>query len=273
MYSRLYVSLHHSDCCVKFIVGWFNHHGKKNVKTEVQEAGSALLSTITNVVVRKPVKSSILIAYQREYYDTRIRERFDEQWHIENVTWQEALNSGRTEGLEAPVKVKVRTQVAKAAWDQETQEFRESFIKANNEQHAAVVELFEQRNELPETPEDYAKYVFHILNPLPYADSGPSALEHLPCVVNDLVQGLAKRFGMVASILMCGPIPTKGGAIDVVRYVSPSTVHSIPTLTISNKHAFFFVYTRGIEVLAAIRSRRLSAGRNQTKNLWTSSVQ
>ena len=52
-----------------------------------------------------------------------------------------------------------------------------------------------------------------------YTYSVFSALEHLPCVVNDLVQGLAKRFGMVTSILMCGPIPTKGGMIDVVRYV------------------------------------------------------
>ena len=49
-----------------------------------------------------------------------------------------------------------------------------------------------------------------------------SALEHLPGVVNEIVQGLSKRFGMVASILMCGPIPAKGGTIDVVRYVTPS---------------------------------------------------
>lgn len=111
------------------------------------------------MVVKKPVKSSILIAYQREYYDARIRSEFEDRWLAETTAWQEALESGHTEGLEAPVKVKLRTQVAKAAWERETQEFREDFIRTNEEQHATILELFERRNEAPESPEDYAKYV------------------------------------------------------------------------------------------------------------------
>ena len=145
-----------SDVLYKFIVGWFNHHGKKNAKTESQEAGLALLNAISKNNVRKPVKSGVIVAYQREYYDSRIRDDFEHQWNIETTKWQEALIGGNTEGLDPPIKLKVRTQVARAAWDRESQEFKDTFIKANENQHSEILELFERRNELPETPEDYA---------------------------------------------------------------------------------------------------------------------
>ena len=75
---------------------------------------------------------------------------------METMKWQEALVAGNTEGIEAPLKVKIRTQVARASWERESQEFKDSFIKANEDQHSEILELFERRNELPETPEDYA---------------------------------------------------------------------------------------------------------------------
>ena len=137
-------------------MGWFNHHGKKNAKTEVQEAGLALLNAISKTAVKKPVKPGILIAYQREYYDSLIRVDFDRQWEIETAKWQEALVAGNTGDLEPPLKLKIRTQVAKAAWERESPEFKDDFIKTNEDQHNAVLDLFSRRNELPETPEDYA---------------------------------------------------------------------------------------------------------------------
>ena len=137
-------------------MGWFNHHGKKNTKTEAQEAGRALLNAITNVTLKKPVKPGILIAYQREYYDTKIRSEFEEQWEVERTKWREALVE-KTEGVEEPLRLKVRPRAAKTCWERESQEFRDEFIKTNEEQHNAVLELFDRRNEVPETPEDYAQ--------------------------------------------------------------------------------------------------------------------
>ena len=112
---------------------------------------------MTNMTLKRPIKPAVLIAYQREYYATRIREDFEKQWAVRCTEWQEALESGRTEGLEEPVKVKIRTQLARAAWARETQEFRDSFTQSLEGKHDATLEVFERKNELPETPEDYAK--------------------------------------------------------------------------------------------------------------------
>ena len=107
--------------------------------------------------MRKPIKPGVLIAYQHEFYDSQIRDDFEQQWNIETARWQEALVAGNTGDLGSPVKVKICTQVAKAAWEHKLQEFKDTFMKANEEQHNEILELFEQRNELPETPEDYAQ--------------------------------------------------------------------------------------------------------------------
>ena len=212
----------------------------------------ALLSSITNVVVKKPVKPSILIAYQREYYNTRVKKEFEEQWLEETKAWAQAVMSGQTEGVDAPVILKTRTRAAKIAWERESQEFRDDFIKTNQEQHEAILDLFERKNDVPETPEDYAKYASYLLLPsLAYTNSYFSALEYLPCVVNDLVQGLSTRFGMVTSILMCGPIPTKGGTIDVVRYVL-FLLFSKLTLTFIHKYALLLENAGCIENMATI---------------------
>ena len=117
----------------------------------------ALLSTITSAAVRKPCKPSVIIAYQREYYDTRIREDFEREWSTSVANWQEAVKSGCTDGLEEPVKVKLRTQVARTAWDRESQEFRDTFSQSVVDQHSLTLGSFERKNEVPETPEDYAK--------------------------------------------------------------------------------------------------------------------
>ena len=149
--------LYASNRYLQFVVGWFNHHGKKNTKTENRDAGMALLNAITNMTLKRPIKPAVLIAYQREHYATRIQEDFEKQWAVSCAEWKEALKTGRTEGCEEPVKVKIRTQVARAAWNRETQEFRDSFTRSLEGQHGATLEVFERKNVLPETPEDYAK--------------------------------------------------------------------------------------------------------------------
>lgn len=167
---------------LKFIVGWFNHHGKKLAKIEVQGAGLGLLGAITSTLVKKPAKSSIIIAYQREYYDERIRGDFQKEWDRVSAVWNEAVKSGNTQGLEEPVKLKVRTHVAKLAWERESPEFREEFIKSNDEQHTATLDVFERRNEVPVTPQDYAECVFPFLF-CPYISQSDLSVLSNTCLV------------------------------------------------------------------------------------------
>ena len=136
-------------------MNWFHYHGKKLNKTDAQ----GLISQITDAAVQKPVKDRILIAYQREYYEDRIRTTYDVLLSQAQDEWKTAVASGDTTEHKEPTPVAIRTKAAKTVWEQETQEFRDEFQARVDAEYKQAMESFLNRHQTPSTAEEYHRYV------------------------------------------------------------------------------------------------------------------
>ena len=140
---------------LQFIVGWFHHHSKKLTKSNAQD----LIAQITDAATQKPVKDRVLIAYQRKYYNERIRPRYEQYLQDATTRWSESVAAGNTEGCKEPVPMSLRNKAAKDMWDEEGEEFQEKFVAELDAEYRDALNGFLSRNQSPSTPEEYHKYV------------------------------------------------------------------------------------------------------------------
>ncbi|KAJ7264970.1 hypothetical protein B0H12DRAFT_1230603 [Mycena haematopus] len=135
-----------------------------------------------------PVKSRTLHFYSRHFYAERIKPRVVTRW------------AALSRLSNPPPLINVRNAVTKEAWLAEMPEFRDEVMAAIEKEHDTAVEAYKiaLANDVPSTAEEYSV-----------------ALNNAAFYLQPFAEAARRQFGMNIAILMCGPIPDRGGRIEV----------------------------------------------------------
>ncbi|KAJ7758478.1 hypothetical protein DFH07DRAFT_958338 [Mycena maculata] len=141
----------------------------------------------------KPVLPRILHYYSRKYYKDHIKARFDERWaSVSKVPPQP--------GKKPVAAITVHNTVIKEAWLAEIEPFKAEVLAAMKAEHDIAVNAYSTAvsGEAPSTPGEYQ-----------------IALDNIVYYLQPFLNAIQERVGMNVSILLCGPIPDWGGAIEM----------------------------------------------------------
>ncbi|KAJ7030304.1 hypothetical protein C8F04DRAFT_1264069 [Mycena alexandri] len=140
-----------------------------------------------------PKRAQPIHFYSRKYYEERVKARFEARWAVE-VKRAEDLE------LEEPEPIKVRNAVTKEVYEGESQEFRDELKLAVEAEPLAAVRAWELTRSESEskTPQE--------IN---------AALKNAAFYLEPLANAIRDKFLLNCTILVCGPMGDRGGAIEV----------------------------------------------------------
>ncbi|KAJ7165781.1 hypothetical protein C8R46DRAFT_1035138 [Mycena filopes] len=140
-----------------------------------------------------PTLSRITAFYSARCYAERIKPHFEARWAAVS---KQVLPPG-VKGLAA---ITVQNIVIKEAWESESLAFQNEMRAAQRAEFDAGTESYKTvvAGEAPKTPEEFQ-----------------TALDNAGYYLQPFIDAAAERFGMNVSLLMCGPTPARGGAIEV----------------------------------------------------------
>ncbi|KAJ7833657.1 hypothetical protein B0H13DRAFT_2370320 [Mycena leptocephala] len=131
--------------------------------------------------------------YSQRWYNERVKAQFEARWEVEKRN---------TENLDkdAPSEIKIRNEVTQDVFMEETEEFKAELQLEVEAEYVAAVRAWElTRAEKPaKTPEE--------LN---------AALKNAAFYLEPLAEAIREKFGLNCTIMLCGPMGDRGGAIEV----------------------------------------------------------
>ncbi|KAJ7888390.1 hypothetical protein B0H14DRAFT_2562359 [Mycena olivaceomarginata] len=141
----------------------------------------------------EPTRKRELHYYSTNFYAERIKPRFITRWAA-------VTRAAAERGEKPPAEVAVRQQVTKEMWSAETPAFRAEISKTIDKIHEAAIETYKVAlaNDTPSTAEEYS-----------------IALNNAAFYLTPFAEAAQQQFGMNVSILLCGPVPDRGGRIEV----------------------------------------------------------
>ncbi|KAJ7136478.1 hypothetical protein C8R43DRAFT_1132379 [Mycena crocata] len=171
---------------------WYRHQYGSLVKTG-QTAFVKIFSGALDVAPPKPGRPQLMHFYSRKFYEDRLQERF--------VTRMESMRK-RAEytGEAEPKALAVLPIVTKEAWEDETVGFQEEVKEALEREYKVAIKGWEASlaDSPTRTPEEMA-----------------ATLENAAFYLQPFVDAIMERFGMCASVFLCGPMGKNGGAIGM----------------------------------------------------------
>ncbi|KAF8168601.1 hypothetical protein K438DRAFT_1983743 [Mycena galopus ATCC 62051] len=178
---------------------WYNtKHGGSVEKPKAQVTFKTLFDK-RELDPPAPVKPRILHFYSRRFYRERIRDRVFARW---------AAISKRDN---PPKEITVRNMVTRECWMNETPAFKAEVELALDKEHQVCLEAFKTATsgEVPSTAEEF-----------------DIALNNAAYYLQPFVDAINLRYGMNASLLLCGPIGSRGGRIEM-RSVHSGTTNGL----------------------------------------------
>ncbi|KAJ7255784.1 hypothetical protein B0H12DRAFT_1232953, partial [Mycena haematopus] len=155
-----------------------------------------LFTGVLDGVPGKPQRSRILHFYSRNFYETRIKSRVEQR--VAGLKRRAELS-----GESVPTKpIDVVAKVTAEAWDEESFEFKQECEVRLEREYQAEVKAWEAS--LADSPTRTA-------------DEIAATLANAAFYLQPFVNAIRDRFGMCASVLLAGPIGTRGGRIGVQR--------------------------------------------------------
>ncbi|KAJ6464242.1 hypothetical protein C8R47DRAFT_1079626 [Mycena vitilis] len=154
----------------------------------------------------QPVKTRILHYYSRHFYDQRIKPLFTTRW------------AAASRLPNAPKPVTLRNKVTKEAWAAEPEEFKQEVMASREADDKAAREAYAMAvsGEVPTTAEEYNVLL--------------RALNNAAYYLQPFADSAHERFGMNVVILMCGPVPERGGRIEVRSIHSGKSNGMVPRI-------------------------------------------
>ncbi|KAJ7078759.1 hypothetical protein C8R43DRAFT_1143352 [Mycena crocata] len=151
----------------------------------------------------EPEKPRAINFYSRRFYEERVSARVNARWAV--VSRQP----------DPPKFITVVNTVTKETWLSETPAFRAEVEAALEAEHAAAMEAYSIAisGEAPTTPDEYN-----------------IALNNAAYYVQPFADGMANRFAMNVSILICGPVPDRGGRIEVRSIHAGKSLGALPRI-------------------------------------------
>ncbi|KAJ7429451.1 hypothetical protein B0H11DRAFT_2265630 [Mycena galericulata] len=177
------------DVLRKRIGVWYNaRYGGSLEKRKAKKVTFKVLFDKPALEPPAPVKPRTLHYYSRKFYDERIKPLFTARW---------GTVSRRPD---PPAVIKVRNAATKEAWEAETAAFKKEVILAIDNEHKIAKEAYSMAvsGAIPTTAEEYN-----------------IALNNSAYYLQPFADAINERFGMNVAIMMCGPIPDRGGRIEV----------------------------------------------------------
>ncbi|KAJ7773604.1 hypothetical protein DFH07DRAFT_952651 [Mycena maculata] len=141
-----------------------------------------------------PVKPRVLHWYSRKFYDERIKPRVV-------ACWNAVQRAPKPPPPAKPLAlIQVRNTVTREAWNAETEPFKQEVLESIREEHevAKAAYALAVSGEAPSTAEGYN-----------------IAINNAAYYLQPFADGIHERFGMNVAIMMCGPVPDRGGRIEV----------------------------------------------------------
>ncbi|KAJ7785189.1 hypothetical protein DFH07DRAFT_948268 [Mycena maculata] len=165
-----------------------------------------------------PVKPRVLHYYSRRFYDEHIKDRVTARWAAVSARWAEHSRVERPPGVpaeKAPSLVAVRSTVTRAVWDGETEAFKKEVMAALKNEHDVAKEAYEKAvaGEAPTTPE--ARQI---------------GLDNLAYYLQPFADNLHEHFGLNVTFMLAGPIPDRGGRIEVRSIHAGTTNGLVPRI-------------------------------------------
>ncbi|KAJ7614718.1 hypothetical protein DFH06DRAFT_1344050 [Mycena polygramma] len=140
-----------------------------------------------------PKRAQLIHYYSRRWYEERVKARFEAAFMVEKQLAKDL-------GKEEPSEIKVRNEITREVFEEETEEFQEELKRGVEAEYTAAVRAWElTRGETQtRTPAE--------LN---------AALKSAGFYLEPLAEAIKEKFGLNCTILLCGPMGDRGGAIEV----------------------------------------------------------
>ncbi|KAJ7765184.1 hypothetical protein B0H16DRAFT_1717735 [Mycena metata] len=184
---------------------WYNENYQTDLPTKRKKKKLTFTKLFdkTELDPPAPVKMRTLHFYSRNFYTERVVPRVATRWqalqHLPNP----------------PKIITVRAMVTKEAWLAETQEFRDEVILALEKEHETALKAYTMAisGETPTTAEEFSV-----------------ALNNAVYYIQPFADTIHDRFGMNVAVLLCGPIPDRGGRIEVRSVHSGTSNGMVPRI-------------------------------------------
>ncbi|KAJ7469927.1 hypothetical protein B0H11DRAFT_2238069 [Mycena galericulata] len=167
---------------------WFNAQYGGAVERKKKKVSFKALFDKPELDPPAPAKPRTIHYYSRRFYHTRVKSRVTARWAASKL-------------LEKPPKeITVRNAVTKECWEGETAEFKAEVQESLDAEHKVAVEAYAvaTSGEAPTNAEEYN-----------------IALNNAAYYLQPFADAAHERYGMNVSILLCGPIPDRGGRIEM----------------------------------------------------------
>ncbi|KAJ7761477.1 hypothetical protein B0H14DRAFT_3510963 [Mycena olivaceomarginata] len=154
-----------------------------------------------------PVRTRVYNFYSSRFYAERIKPRFEEKW----ATQLRLCPPGE----KRRARISVQNEAIKEAWLAESEAFKNEVVEALNKEYDAKVEAHKTvvESETLATPESFQ-----------------IALDNAGYYLEPFINAIAQHFGMNASLLLCGPTPSRGGAIEMHSVHSGNSKGRVPRI-------------------------------------------
>ncbi|KAJ7016272.1 hypothetical protein C8F04DRAFT_1282008 [Mycena alexandri] len=171
---------------------WYRAHYGGGVEQGKKNIFKDLLSVGANIGAAPPARMQTWQYYSKLHYDERVKARFD-------IVWKAEVQRAKDLKLPEPHVVKVRGEVTRQAWEEETEDFKATVTAAQKKEYDQILRAWElgRAEESSHTPEE-----LH------------ATLKNAALYLQPLADTIQERFSMNVAIMLCGPIGELGGAIQ-----------------------------------------------------------
>ncbi|KAJ7440828.1 hypothetical protein B0H11DRAFT_2252646 [Mycena galericulata] len=171
---------------------WYRSQYGSLLKSD-KAAFKELFTGVLDGAPPKPQRPQLLHFYSRKYYDTLIKPVYEARLAKEKRT-------AKRTGGEEPKELTLRNAVTQEMWDEETPARQKEIKDALEREHQ--LKLKGWKASLADSPTRTAEEM-------------STTLDNAAYYLQPFVDAVAERFGMCASVLLCGPIGKRGGIVGM----------------------------------------------------------
>ncbi|KAJ7780680.1 hypothetical protein DFH07DRAFT_949908 [Mycena maculata] len=152
-----------------------------------------LFTGVLDAAPPKPQQPQILHYYSHKFYESRVKEHFPERF-------MEAKRCAELDGKDEPKAIAVQNILTQEKWEEELSAFREEVEAARKREYKLAVKNWEA------TLNDISTQT---------AEEFDSTLKNATFYLQLFLNAIQERFGMCASLLLAGPIGSRGGVVGI----------------------------------------------------------
>ncbi|TFK81054.1 hypothetical protein K466DRAFT_604816 [Polyporus arcularius HHB13444] len=176
---------------------WFRYHGTKSLKSRKPENSLVKIIKAFGSQAKAPRRMQTLQFYSKLYYDSRVKS-------IVDAEWPKVVAQAGASGTPPPKRLKHQNKVLARIFAAETAEFQDALKRQRDDEHEEEIAAWKaSRLDFGDAGSTRSPEEFH------------EALDEASHWLPSFADALSKYLGLNVSVLLSGPIGSKGGRIDV----------------------------------------------------------